>query len=475
MAQYKDFIPQNIAPYGVRRIGVYNEKGNRVGQIPLGFLSQKNTGQKLYSFGALSDIHIGENTANGDYVRALKWLSKNVNFICECGDLIHGNAENVATQIEQYIACRANATIPVYSIAGNHDGAYVTNVETSIANYTGQPLYYSFEQGNDVFIMVGVKSNGRTVPLFADGELQWLYETLEANRNKRCFVFQHVRPDDGCGNALEIYTNDIWGDITVDGVSYPEQTVFESLMNHYPNVILFHGHSHIKFDLQRYDDTANIARDFAGWSVHIPSLAVPRDTSSIVNPSIVNIYAASEGYVVDVYKNGIHLRGRDFVGDKFLPIASYWLDTTLKTIPKGTYWDYTGTIQTGYLYPHENVPIVYNIGYNVNTSTGELRAEEGFAVTDLIQLESGYQYTVYGSNLSTGSCSLYPQWYGENNTYIGVGHTNDGHGWKAQEANGNMSYVITPPNNATACRLQSYIGVNTTVVDKITVTRVKVN
>lgn len=338
---YSDFIPENIAPAGTRRLGIYDANGNRVGQIPLGSLTPPNSKQKLYSFGALADIHIGESTANDDYVRALEWLSANTDFICECGDLIHGNASNASAQIEQYKSCRTNATVPVYAIAGNHDGAYVSNVQTAITSYTGQPLYYSFTQGNDVFIMVGIKSNGRTVSLFADGELQWLYETLEANRNKRCFVFQHIRPDDACGNALGIYTNDIWGDIT----GYPEQTVFESLMSHYPNVVFFHGHSHTRFSLQSYDDTANIGRDFAGWSVHIPSLAVPRDTSSAVNPSIVNVYAASEGYVVDVYENGIHLRGRDFVKEEFLPIASYWLDTTLQTIPAKTYTDSTGTIK----------------------------------------------------------------------------------------------------------------------------------
>lgn len=342
MTRYSAFIAQNVALKDVRRIAIYNEQGNRVGQIPLGHLSIPAIGAKLYSFGALSDIHIGESTANDDYVRALKWLSTNVDFICECGDLVHGNATDAPAQIQQYIACRANATVPVYAIAGNHDGAYVSNVETTITNYTGKPLYYSFMQGDDVFILVGIKSNGRTVSLFADGELQWLYETLETHRNRRCFVFQHVRPDDACGNGLGIYTNDIWGDIT----GYPDQTVFESLMNHYPNVLFFHGHSHIKFSLQEHDDAANVARDFAGWSVHIPSLAVPRDTSSVVNPSIVNVYAASEGYVVDVYSDGVHLRGRDFVRGEYLPIASYWLDTTLQTVAAGTYRDSTGTIVT---------------------------------------------------------------------------------------------------------------------------------
>lgn len=337
MSQYSDFILENITPVGMRRIGIYNAKGNRVGQIPLGNLTPKSIGAKLYSFGALSDIHIGESTANDDYTRALTWLSANVHFICECGDLVHGGSNRSAEQMEQYKACRAFATVPVYAIAGNHDGAYVANVETVISTYSGNPLYYTVDHGNDVFIFVGNVSS-TTGQLFSKGELQWLYDTLEANRNKRCFLFQHLRPDDGCGNALGIYTYDVWGGT--------EQTVFESLLRHYPNVVFFHGHSHLKFHMQEYSDLANYDKKFGCHSVHIPSISVPRDTASAVNPSITNIYADSEGYVVDVYENGIHLRGRDFVKDEFPPIASYWLDTTLQTVEAGTYTDPTNTITT---------------------------------------------------------------------------------------------------------------------------------
>ena len=87
--------------------------------------------------------------------------------------------------------------------------------------------------------------------------------------NKRCFIFEHVRPQDGCGNTFGIYNYDIWGGT--------EQTVFESLLRHYHNVILFHGHSHLKFYLQYGSDVANYDNIFGCHSIHIPSLAVPRD------------------------------------------------------------------------------------------------------------------------------------------------------------------------------------------------------
>ena len=342
---YKDFIPQNVAPLGTRRIGIYDVNGNRVGQIPLGSLTPPTQGKKQYSFGALSDVHIGYDTAQADFQTALTYLhdAENVAFTCVCGDLT-GDGSN--TQLSQYKAVVDGYSkgTPVYAIAGNHEGM-TADVVNRIATYTGKPLYYSFTHGNDVFIMVGTiggeqYSNG---VLFVDGELQWLYETLEANRNKRCFVFQHifagVEKEAVCGNAVGLYTNWCWHNTT-------ECNVFLSLMKHYKNVTWFHGHSHLKYALQKYGQLYANYSDGDGYrSVHISSLAVPRaDTNG--DGTGDSIYAESEGYVVDVYSNGIHLRGRDFVKCEFLPIASYWLDTTLQTVAAGTYKDSTGTITT---------------------------------------------------------------------------------------------------------------------------------
>lgn len=332
---YTDFIPENVALLNTRRIGIYDGNGNRVGFIPLGSLTPPTQGQKQYSFGALSDVHIVYSTAQTDFQKALTYLNEteDVEFTCVCGDLTeNGSAEQLAVY-KSYVDTYS-ADTPVYAIAGNHESTNEPTTTAKIQPYTGQPLYYSFNHGNDVFIMLG-EYRWNNSYLFTDEELQWLYETLEANRNKRCFVFFHVFPWGDSGNANGAYQNDLF--------SGTQGNVFKSLMTHYKNVTLFHGHSHFKFYLQEEDPKANYSNAFGYRSVHIPSLAVPRD---IVDGSRVDIYADSEGYVVDVYSDGIHLRGRDFVKGEFLPIASYWLDTILQTVPAGTYTDSTGTIKT---------------------------------------------------------------------------------------------------------------------------------
>lgn len=335
MSQYKDFIPENVAPLGTRRIEIYNSDGNRVGQISLGGLTPPNANNRLYSFGALSDIHLQYETAQDDFQTALTFLNEteDVAFTCVCGDLSQNGSASELRVFKNYVETYS-ADTPVYAVTGNHD-AWNGNCESEIATYTGHPLYYSFTHGNDVYLMVGIKND---TDVFTVAELQWLYETLETNRNKRCFVFQHALRFDGCGNPYA-------------GVSPTYQmletsnngTVFKSLMSHYKNAVWFHGHSHTAFDSQEDNDIANYDKLFGIHSVHIPSLAVPREYEE---SAYVAKYADSEGYVVDVYENGIHLRGRDFVKGEFLPIASYWLDTTLQTISAGTYTDSTGTITT---------------------------------------------------------------------------------------------------------------------------------
>ena len=355
--RYEYFISQNCSLPNAKGIGVYRDD-IKVCSIAIPQWMSAPAETKLYSFGALSDVHIVYDTAQEDFQKALTYLNNDVDvaFTCIAGDLTDVGYEEQLTQYKAVVdSCSADT--PVYAIAGNHD-RYGSLSAQYFSNYTGYPLFYSLgidlsgqcvasdvtqtpvaygSDVHDVFIMVGHLKWVYTThdELFSQAELQWLYNTLELNRNKRCIVFTHVFPWGDSGNACNYYTDDFW--------SGTEGEVFNSLMAHYKNVVVFHGHSHLKFYLQELDDKANYSNALGYHSVHIPSLSVPRD---IVNGSLQKIYADSEGYVVDVYDACIVLRGRDFVEDKWLPIATYKIDTPLVTVEAGTFTDSTGTIVT---------------------------------------------------------------------------------------------------------------------------------
>ena len=351
MYKYEHFIPENMAPVGAKKIVVYDANDNKVLGVPLGSIAPMQT-TKLYSFCALSDVHITYDTANTDFQRALSFAENNCDFTCICGDLTSDGSDSQMAQYKNIVDTYAK-TKPVYAISGNHEtctGLYMTSER--IQPYTGHGLYYSFTRGDDVFIMLGhygkdhSSGNGdwSSNEFISVEELQWLYETLEANRNKRCFIFHHVLPHEHeVGNAKGLYKSALIFDTKDSGTGQ----AFISLLRHYKNTVFFHGHSHIRFWLQELDKKANYSDANGYRSIHIPSLSVPRDLSAdgtVLEP----IYAESEGYVVDVYSDCIVLKGRDFIDNAndghWLPVATYRIDTTLQNIESDTFTDTTGKI-----------------------------------------------------------------------------------------------------------------------------------
>lgn len=347
-------IPQNVAPKNVKKVIIFDSNGNRVCECDLGHLTMPQLGTKKYSAGLLSDTHM--TTAAGsdeevDLARAINYFKSVADMTCICGDLCNVNETG---QLEKHKAVvDANkGDMPVYAIPGNH--GHISNTalnplnDEQIKAITGYPLYYTVSNqpadeasrnyysavvGDDVYIMCGAVRWGDGNSMFDATSFQWLQETLDENRNKRCFLFFHAPIDDAqhCGDALNV--------ITWDGLG-TYRTRFIKLLQHYNNVIYFHGHTHAMLEMQDYLQGLNpplpANYDFTDGihSVHIPSCAISRDISS---GDRVDVTATSQGYLMDVYENHIVLRGRDFVKGEFIPIAQYCLDTTIQTVESKPY------------------------------------------------------------------------------------------------------------------------------------------
>lgn len=322
----------NIAPYKATKIAVCKNGSTDIltsSELPSNFLFNSSVyGNKLYSFGALSDVHIDndgtdEASASGDFIKALTFFNSNANLVAISGDLCNENSYNELSIYKNLVD--TNSTIPVYASRGNHDARYsISDFEA----YTGKGLYFEEEYNNDKFIFLGMNSEDYSEACFKKEELTWLEEKLESYKNQRVFLFFHVFMPNTCGNINNLYS------YSGLNTSSTEIQRFISLMNKYKNVIYFSGHSHLEFDLQRIGANANIFSDGTTCHrVHIPSCAKPRKNVNGTSASETYKYdAGSEGYLVDVYENCIVLRGRDFIKGKYLPIANYLLDTTIKTI-----------------------------------------------------------------------------------------------------------------------------------------------
>ena len=337
--KYKHFIPQNAAPKGATEIGVYDASGKKVYTIPLGRMTPPNK-QPQYSFGLVSDIHLwSTNTSiysnsNVKFDNVLSYFEgENCAFCVISGDLtITGlytshddtvaNAQLDEGQFAAYKAICDKHTIPVYELCGNHESYYgkaIANNFALLETYTGKgELSYTVEHGDDVFILVG---QPRDAWVMSSEDFTWLGETLEANKNKRCFVFVHPYIEEDSGDAMDVRENsifDYWGTA--------KTTAFINLLQRYNNAILFHGHSHMKFECQELDVNANYTERNGFKSVHVPSSASPR---YVVFDQATNQYKAaadsvgSQGYIVDVYDDYIVLNGMDFVNNTPVPLGVY--------------------------------------------------------------------------------------------------------------------------------------------------------
>ena len=328
---YRHFIPQNTAPNGAKKIGMYDSNGKKVLTIPLGGLTPP-TGTKLYSFGLVSDIHLYpiaavEWTPEVKFDNALTYFeSKGCMFCVQCGDFtqtglfLEGDRVNMDTrQFAKYKEICDKHTIHIYGFCGNHESYMnpIANNPEELRYYTGTDLYYSVEQGSDLFILLGQPNPGYVM---SDEAYNWLVATLEANTNKRCLVFVHSYIEEDSGDPCDVRENSIfeaWGVTRTDA--------FTNLLSQYDNVILFHGHSHMKFQSQEFDTCANYTEKNGFKSVHIPSLGVPRDVDT-VNKVSVNDNRASQGYIVDVYDDCIVLNGMDLINQECVPMGTYQIN-----------------------------------------------------------------------------------------------------------------------------------------------------
>ena len=270
-------------------------------------------GKKMYSFGVLSDIHVPVEDRGGpsDFKRAIKGLQNlGVEFVGMTGD-IGLNSETSELQAYKEII-DANATVPFYSCTGNHDATHTDEVWEE---YVGHPRNFEIVKNGDVFLFMSLtneNTNANVDTPYAEN-LDWLQERLVRYEGARIFVFMHFPITDYAG-----LTKDQYYGFTEN--STEDDELMETLLNT-ENVVVFSGHTHYKFECEADDYDMNVfnmpSKDVS--LVHVPSCAYPRNSERKEEADL------SQGYVVDVYENGVVLRGVDLVSGKYMSEYVYEL------------------------------------------------------------------------------------------------------------------------------------------------------
>lgn len=175
---------------------------------------------------------------------------------------------------------------------------------------------------------------------YSPNTLIWLKEIVENNPDKKIFLFTHHFlpnrvgnsngvPKDGAYNYADISRA---GELTSDGINKGSNVLtgiqfwfLSKLLNKYKNVISFTGHSHISFSVSEsidnhdydivmpsennkfvYTKASSVPKSESAYSVSLPSLSKPRD---IVNNKSQRLYEDAEMAVMEVYDNGVIIKG----------------------------------------------------------------------------------------------------------------------------------------------------------------------
>lgn len=174
--------------------------------LPVTVPSSRAQSGKPWFFAVLSDPQFGmyakdrnfaQETANFEF--AIANLNRlHPRFVVICGDLVNKHGDTAEIAEYKRILRTLDPSIPVYSVAGNHDVGNVPTPETLATFRTAIGRdYYTFTAGNIFGIVLdsNLIRSPEGAPEAATQQEKWLEKTLagaKSNPNRQIVVFQHI-------------------------------------------------------------------------------------------------------------------------------------------------------------------------------------------------------------------------------------------------------------------------------------------
>jgi hypothetical protein len=278
-----------------------------------------------FSFQVLSDLHI---TSDPSHLHTLHLVAALQDIlvtdpgsaaIFTVGDNTDHGIESEWKLFQSTIAAVLNGgKPPLYATLGNHDVGPGSGPGDPVAlyrTYTGAPgIFYRVEIEGLTFLVLASGSTGAGSGSAEIGQdqLTWLSDELDQASRKGgpIFVFLHQPMTDTVSGSL--YSVDpqvqVWAGVV-------QEKEIRSLLDRYPQAMLFTGHSHWQFDSLQ------------------PLLLSDGSTANYLNSaSVAYLWTdanqeleGSEGYFVEVHDDYVLVRGRDFVGRQWASIAQFLL------------------------------------------------------------------------------------------------------------------------------------------------------
>ena len=298
-------------------------------------------------FAVISDTHVGNNYG-GEYnvkvPRTLQNLTSKgkLDALAVVGDLTDNGTPAQYTEFVQFFGDSQNFLNPVDNflfMMGNHDNypsdnQGQTNYKSGLKKFNGNRLYpldqYVLIKGYP-FITISVRGGANNDDNSANGAVsypstvlttvkRYLKKAAEDAPGKPIFVFAHVAPRNTCYST--------WGDL--EGAAWAMWRL-NSLLNEYPQVVAFCGHSHYPLgDPRSIHQGANPNSANMNYYTVINTASV---TYSEINPGAVaagihpeGFKQVTEGLIIEEQPNGdLEVRRYDTYRDVELDPEHRWV------------------------------------------------------------------------------------------------------------------------------------------------------
>ena len=275
----------------------------------------------LFKFAVLSDLHIA--TTQDGYVQHLRetladlrGVAPDTSFLFTVGDNTDvgkkRNYELLFSIFKEELTDKG-LDIPVYYTIGNHDLDKASTYEKQLELFlemTGMPgLYYAVELGGMKFIALGSEEKEQGGVMY-DGQIDWLEAELRAaGTEKPIFLFMHEP-------LIETVAGSLYSLNPGTQYSFGYEAAnarLRALLAQYPNAILFTGHTHFIFESTQPilygggKDASFVGCPATGYLWNDDNNEVP----------------GAEGWFVEVYKDYILLKGREYTEGAWCAAAQF--------------------------------------------------------------------------------------------------------------------------------------------------------
>ncbi|WP_429842540.1 metallophosphoesterase [Brevibacillus sp. FIR094] len=316
-------IPANtVIPKGATKLLAYSDSTAGETTASAEFTIPGMVKEKpLVSFEVITDMHVQtskdhvHNKNLEDAFKDMVALNPDSDGLMTIGDNTENGTEAQYMELARIFNMYKDQLPETYFVQGNHDVRWGdwTQFSELFQKYTNmKSSYYNVWINGYQFIFLGTEKGLKDYSYLSETQLKWLDEKLAESGGKPTFIFHHQPLKNTVAGANDGYLkSNYWYGVRQD-------TELKTILAKHPGAFLFSGHTHWELGAKDTMYNAKYATMFNASATSY--LWTDANTGK----------DGSQGFFVEVYKDKVLVKGRDFKNDTWIANAQYEIDLSKK-------------------------------------------------------------------------------------------------------------------------------------------------